>query len=121
MLAHDQISRKQVAIKLLNPTEPISRIQRETTILRALNSNYIVQLTDAIFKVDDPTTTQAALVMEFVDGQSMNQIINQNKSEPHEINEAVRWMFQSALALKDAHAQGVIHRDIKPANILIEY
>lgn len=119
VLAHDRISRKQVAIKLLNPTEPISRIQRETKILRALKSNYIVQLTDAIFKVDDPTTIRAALVMEFVDGQSMNQIINQNKNAPHEINEAVRWMFQSALALKDAHAQGVIHRDIKPANLVV--
>jgi len=119
VLAHDRIFGKQVAIKLLNPTEPISRIQRETKILQTLNSNYIVQLTDAIFKFDNPFTIQAALVMEFVDGQYLNQIIAQNNNTPHAIHEAVRWMVQSAFALKDAHAQGVIHRDIKPANLVV--
>ena len=121
LLATDQKTGSHVAIKLLNPSESIKRVQRETEILRGLNSNYIVRLTDAIFNYDSPISTHAALIMEFVDGFYLDQIIKNNQCTPHALNEATRWMIQCALALKDAHDQGVIHRDIKPANLVVSH
>lgn len=120
-LAFDSKCNNQVAIKLLDPRESIKRVQRETEILRTLESNYIVRLTDAIFNFDNPTRTHAALVMEFVDGLYLDRIIKENNNVPHALNEATRWMIQAALALQDAHDQGVIHRDIKPANLVVTH
>ena len=121
ILAIDRVSGKQLAIKLLKPVESFTRIKREAEILRKLNSPYIVQLNDAIFNFDNPLTPHAALVMEFIDGHYLNQVINQNKRPPHELNDAISWMIQTAVALTDAHTQGVIHRDIKPANLVVAH
>ncbi len=120
-LAVDHDTQLQVAIKLLNHGESLKRVQRESEILQHLNSSYIVRLTDAIFNFDHSLHPQAALVMEFVDGVYLNQVIDENGGAPHPLEEATRWMIQSAHALKDAHDQGVIHRDIKPANLVVAH
>jgi len=120
-LAVDHNTNLQVAIKLLNRGESLKRVQRETEILQHLKSNYIVRLTDAIFNFDDPLQSQSAIVMEFVDGVYLNQVIEENGTTPHPLEEATRWMIQSAHALQDAHDQGVIHRDIKPANLVVAH
>lgn len=58
------------------------------------------------------------LVMEFVDGISLQDRIDQ--SGPLELLEILRLGMQMARGLAAAHAQGLVHRDIKPANILLE-
>lgn len=120
-LAINQTTGEKVAIKLLNSNESIKRVQRETEILRGLQSDYIVRLTDAIFNFDAPSKTHAALVMEFVDGEYLDQVIKRNYGHPHDLHESIGWMAQVARALHDAHDQGVIHRDIKPANLVVAH
>jgi uncharacterized protein (TIGR03067 family) len=58
------------------------------------------------------------LVMQFVDGKSLQQRIKEEGSL--ELKEILRLGLQIASGLAAAHKQGLVHRDIKPANILLE-
>ncbi|MBI2819815.1 MAG: protein kinase [Acidobacteria bacterium] len=59
------------------------------------------------------------LVMEFVEGKTLDHLIGRNATERMEITQCIDYAIQVAEALDYAHRQGVVHRDIKPANILI--
>jgi serine/threonine protein kinase len=72
-----------------------------------------------IFDVaEDPETRAPYLVMEYVEGKSLGQLLGgENKRLP--LGTALQLTQEVAEALHYAHTQGVVHRDIKPANILI--
>ncbi len=55
--------------------------------------------------------------MEYVDGQSLNQLVQQEGTLAP--LEATRLMLQVSSALAAAHDNGMIHRDIKPGNVMI--
>ena len=57
------------------------------------------------------------IVMEFVDGASLRDLIREGRLSPAE---AMRLVPQVCDAMQYAHDQGVVHRDIKPENILID-
>jgi serine/threonine-protein kinase len=65
--------------------------------------------------VDEPTQTPY-LVMEYVQGQSLEKLLDKG-SVP--FPKACAWVAEVANALAVAHRKGVIHGDVKPANILI--
>jgi protein kinase-like protein len=71
-----------------------------------------------IFDVgEDPEKHDPYIVLEYVTGQSLNQLLVREKKLPLRI--ALQLAEEIADALDYAHMQGVVHRDIKPANILI--
>jgi serine/threonine protein kinase len=71
-----------------------------------------------IFDVGDPEAETPYLVMEFVEGQTLDKLLlGANNELP--LNTALRMAQELGEALDYAHAQGVVHRDIKPANILV--
>jgi len=59
---------------------------------------------------------QLVMVMEFVEGSSLAQQLEQG---PMPAAAVVSTVLQVLDALAYAHARGVIHRDIKPANIML--
>jgi len=72
----------------------------------------------AIFDVGEhPENHNPYIVMEYVAGRPLNQILNRDKKLP--LATALQLTEEVADALDYAHAQHVIHRDIKPANILV--
>ncbi|HKF02730.1 MAG TPA: serine/threonine-protein kinase [Candidatus Sulfotelmatobacter sp.] len=72
----------------------------------------------AVFDVGEhPETKDPYIVLECVDGESLNRILHREKKL--ELGRALKLAEEIADALDYAHAQGVIHRDIKPANILV--
>jgi len=56
------------------------------------------------------------LVMEYVDGPSLDVYLKESKPP---LDERFRLVLQIAHALDIAHSQDILHRDIKPKNILI--
>jgi len=59
---------------------------------------------------------QLVMVMEFVDGTSLSQVLQGGPLAP---STAAAYAAEVLDALGYAHAHGVIHRDIKPANIML--
>lgn len=56
------------------------------------------------------------IAMEFIQGRSLRQYLNQN---PLSLKTALEMVLEIAYALCHLHTHGVIHRDLKPENILI--
>jgi serine/threonine protein kinase len=116
---------RRVAIKLLKPTlanDPAfrTRFRREAQDAAKMAHPTIVRIFDAGEEtVTDPNGNEAQIpfiVMEYVDGRLLKDIIAEGPLEPAE---AVRIIEQVLTALEYSHRAGVVHRDIKPGNIMI--
>ena len=106
-----------VALKILAPekqTDPqfAERFEREARVLAKLSHPHIVSVYD--FGV---TQGRYYLLMEFVDGLTLRQLLQNGKLPPPE---ALQYVPQICDALQYAHQQGIVHRDIKPENILLD-
>ncbi|MDE0916139.1 MAG: serine/threonine-protein kinase [Planctomycetota bacterium] len=116
-LAHQSRLDRQVAIKvLLPPPRPIDgweeRFLREAKALAKLTHPGIVAVYDF-----DQQEDLAWIVMEFVDGSNLRQLMEAERLDP---SEALAIVPQVCAALQYAHDQGIVHRDIKPENILMD-
>jgi len=114
-LARDTRLDRQVAIKCLR-TELIEphyreRFKREALLLAKLNHPNIVQIYDYV-----ETEEQLALVMEYVNGQNLQQHLREHITP---LAQRMQWLAQIAQGLATAHDAGIIHRDLKAENILI--
>jgi serine/threonine-protein kinase len=63
------------------------------------------------------TPEVAYIVMEFVDGTSLKQVLGRNERFP--LAEIVRIMRGLLAGLQYSHERSVVHRDIKPANMML--
>jgi serine/threonine protein kinase len=106
-----------VALKLLAPERVqdakfAERFTREAQALAALNHPNIVTIYDF---------GQAGgfyyLLMEFVDGLNLRQLLRTRKFTPEEALAIVPPLCD---ALQFAHDRGIVHRDIKPENLLLD-
>ena len=88
------------------------RFTREAQALARLNHPNIVTVYD--FGEADGLYY---LLMEFVDGMSLRQLLQTRKLAPEEALAIVPSICE---ALQYAHQQGIVHRDIKPENILLD-
>jgi hypothetical protein len=111
--AVDEVNRTDVAIKIVRSPdrEYAQRLAQEAQALRRFSHPGLVQLFETGVNGD-----MAYLVMEFVDGPSLDQVLRQG---PLTTAETASIGSSLAEALAYAHARGVVHRDVKPANILI--
>jgi tRNA A-37 threonylcarbamoyl transferase component Bud32 len=106
----------KAAVKILRLPEDddgrlLDRFRREIDILRNLQHENIVSLYESGVHEGQPY-----LVMEYVDGLPLDQVLEQRGRLNWEEVVAIGQMVASAL--RYAHRQEVIHRDLKPANLL---
>ncbi|WP_407833216.1 serine/threonine-protein kinase [Vibrio rotiferianus] len=59
------------------------------------------------------------LVMEYVDGETLEQLIQRSRPNGLSFSAAMSIVGQALNALDYAHTKGVVHADLKPANIMI--
>ncbi len=106
------------ALKVLDPAyrqmpEARQRFLDEAKIqAKVLCHPNIVKVTNIV-----ATPEHAALVMEYVEGASLEAELSSLPGDPAEIT---RIMLGILAAVEHAHQAGVIHRDLKPANVLLE-
>ncbi len=107
----------RVAIKLLLPQwaadpEFVERFMREGRAATRIRSEHVVRVFDV-----GVTGAHPYLVMEYLDGSDLDQVIAQQGALPVEL--AVDYLLQACEAIAEAHARGVVHRDLKPANLFL--
>jgi eukaryotic-like serine/threonine-protein kinase len=128
--AHDTRLDRDVAIKILpralaGDADRLVRFDREARLLASLNHPNIGAIygLESLAAADVSGAARPALVLEFVDGESlsdhMRRVADLKDGSAARVREALAIARQIADALDVAHERGVIHRDLKPANIKI--
>jgi eukaryotic-like serine/threonine-protein kinase len=107
---------RPVAIKIPHPNmeaDPMffDRFAREEAIGRKLDHPGVVK----VFANED--RSRLYMVLEWVDGKLLRQILNEEKVLPQE--RAIRITLGICKALEYIHSQGVVHRDLKPENVMV--
>ncbi|MBI1790198.1 MAG: serine/threonine-protein kinase [Acidobacteria bacterium] len=107
---------RTVAIKVL-PVSAVAdagrrqRFIQEAHAASALDHPNIVAVYD-ISEADG----QLFIVMQYVAGKTLRALFG---SHGLPLNDALRYAFQMADALAQAHARGIVHRDLKPENVMV--
>lgn len=118
-LAHDDLLRREVALKLpraqvLAHREVRERFLREAEAAAQLYHPNIVPLFDA-----GEEQGICYITSGYCSGPTLDAWLGEQES-PVAIDIAVSWTRQLADALQHAHSHRVLHRDIKPSNILLD-
>ncbi len=104
------------AIKMLRvaiaDTRANQRFAQEGRILAQLTHPHIAMLLDAGFSTDG----QRYLVLEYVDGQRIDQWCDARHLD---LRARIELFLQVCAAVTHAHAHLIVHRDLKPSNILV--
>jgi serine/threonine protein kinase len=113
----DMHTGRAVAIKLPHPemeADPVlfDRFQREEEIGKKLDHPGVVKV------LNDEERSRRYMVLEWVDGRLLRQILNEEKKLPPE--RAIKITLGLCKALDYIHSQGVVHRDLKPENIMVD-
>lgn len=113
-------TQRQVAIKTLvagrgSTMKQRLRAEREAEIAASLRHPNIV----TVFESRTLWDGQFAVVMEFVDGVSLDQWVPSGTTPDEKRRELLRVFVQVCNAIHHAHINGVIHRDLKPDNVLV--
>jgi eukaryotic-like serine/threonine-protein kinase len=108
---------RKVAIKVPHPEmegDPVffDRFTREQEIGQKLDHPGVMKV------LADEDRSQVYMVMEWVDGRLLRQILNESGKLPTE--RAVRIATRVLNALDYIHKNGVVHRDLKPENIMVD-
>ncbi|MDN6017861.1 MAG: Stk1 family PASTA domain-containing Ser/Thr kinase, partial [Bifidobacterium mongoliense] len=125
-VANDTRLGRTVAIKIMrsdlaNDEIFLTRFRREAHSVAQMNNPNIVNIYDSGEEtgVDETGHTERMpyIVMEYVKGQTLRDIIKANG--PLSQRDAEQVMLGVLGALDYSHRMGIIHRDIKPGNIMI--
>lgn len=109
---------QKVAIKILRQDalanqEAVTRFLREARTAARLSGEHVAR----VFDVGTTETGVPFMVMEFLTGLDLQQVIDTHGPLP--IQDAVDYVLQALEAVAEAHAAGVVHRDIKPSNLFL--
>jgi serine/threonine protein kinase len=107
-----------VAIKMLLPDmadneAALALFRKEASALHYLMHDAIVRY--FVFTIE-PALQRPYLAMEFVDGQSLSEILAPGPLAADALQRLVR---RIASGLHAAHQRGIIHRDVSPDNIIV--
>jgi len=115
--ARDLDTGQVVAIKIPHPeveSDPalFDRFQREEDIGTRMEHPGVMKV------FANPGRSQVYMVMEWVDGRLLRQIINEQGKLL--VERAVKLTVAICHALEYIHANGVVHRDLKPENVMVD-
>jgi serine/threonine protein kinase len=113
---------KYFALKTVKKDKHID-VEREMEILQRISNCHIVSYVDSFYDYQN----QFNIVMEYVDGFDLNQIISNNINIPeiilpsiiHQVKKKKISLKKILIGLSYLHEHHIIHRDLKPSNVMI--
>ena len=116
-LAHDSRLNRSVALKIClharSHPQTLERFRREAQAAAGLRHPNLCPVYETDVRDGIPYLTMA-----YIEGPTLGQWLAQRAALTP--REAVLLVRKLALAMKEAHDNGVIHRDLKPANVVID-
>ncbi|APR87686.1 serine/threonine protein kinase [Minicystis rosea] len=117
-LARHKVIDKKVAVKVLRADlakdrEILDRFLQEAKAASSIGNPHIVDISD----FGDLPDGSTYFVMEFLEGQSLSQLIDSGVKLA--VERICHIAQQITAGLSAAHAQGIVHRDLKPDNIFV--
>ncbi|MGI8670570.1 MAG: protein kinase domain-containing protein [Aridibacter sp.] len=114
---------RPVAVKVIAPdfmkrSEFVERFRSEAKAAGRLRHPNVVDVTDFGFAKTETGEDAAYLVMEYLDGCTLGEVLAEEKKLP--VSLTIDILEQVSSAVEEAHKQGIIHRDLKPDNIWLE-
>jgi len=115
--ATDTLLQRSVAVKILHPhlvrdTTFFERFRNEAILSAKLNHSNVAVLYNFLRERNDNF-----MVMEYVDGITLEKLLKQNGGLP--LESVLKILIQTLDGLHHAHEKGILHRDIKPANLML--
>lgn len=104
---------REAAIKILHQPDMAARFRNEAYIQSSVNHPNIARLYEYL-----PLPETPCIIMEYVQGQSLDQLLQHKGRLAAEQAENI--IAQVAAALACLHAKDIVHRDIKPSNFKIQ-
>jgi len=105
---------KVLSAKLSNNADALRALQQEAVKTRCLNHPNIVRFVDL-----DRDDDLYFMVMEWLEGRSLAEILDDSASKKIDLKTALDIVKQIGRALDYAHQRGVVHADVKPGNVMI--
>jgi serine/threonine protein kinase len=119
--AWDRVRNCVVAIKVMEAVQDDRtskrRFRDEARFLVELDHPHIVRFYEL---VEENEYGVPFIVMDYIEGRSLAQLLADRNGEPLQIPEVIRIAHQIGSALNYAHKKHVYHRDVKPSNILLD-
>jgi eukaryotic-like serine/threonine-protein kinase len=108
---------RPVAVKVMsaevrNDPDFVERFRQEARLQGALNQANVALLFDYFIHDGAPVA-----VMEFIDGESLEQMIKRRGPIP--AHECLPLFRQALAGVAAAHRAGIVHRDLKPSNLMV--
>jgi serine/threonine protein kinase len=118
-LAREAALKRAVAVKVLHPQylgdrTALRRFEREAQAAASISHPNVT----AIYRVGRLHDSRPYIVMEYVDGRSLADMLAARGPLP--LEEVRSIVMALASALTAAHTKGIVHRDVTPGNVFIE-
>ncbi|HEY1179407.1 MAG TPA: serine/threonine-protein kinase, partial [Phytomonospora sp.] len=111
---HRTVAVKMLHANLRDNSEQQARFEAEARTLAQIHHANVVDIYD--FGQEEGSSF---LVMEFVPGRSLGDILRDEK-ETMTVERTAGIVVQAAQALNAVHKRGIVHRDIKPDNLIVK-
>ena len=114
------LRRAPVALKFMSPAVmsmhgAVERFINEGVAASQIDSDHVVK----IFDVGQMKTGAPYLVMEYLEGCDLSELLLREGQPGLEVARAVHFTLQALRGLQVAHAAGIVHRDMKPSNCFV--
>lgn len=111
LLLDDVVAIKFLSAELASDPSAVGRFDREARAAARIKSEHIAR----VFDVDRLPNGVPYMVMEYLQGCDLSQVIDQGERLPEPLLATI--VLHACTGLTEAHRAGIVHRDIKPSNL----